>query len=212
MRRRRQFNKPQATRVLPSLRWRFSFASPRAREPRLPIWAGCRRLRIVPWNSRRTSGRSSRSPANPVTARKKQKSGYRLDSKAGALKGGETYSPAIKPGDSVGSPLIHLVAGLVPDSRMPAKGDPLTPEQIGLLRAWIDQGAVWSGEGRVEVDPIKSHWAFQAVKRPSVPALANHKSQVGSPSTPSSPQGSPKRNSRLPPRPTASHSSAGCTL
>ena len=71
----------------------------------------------------------------------KQKSGYRLDSKAGALKGGETYSPAIKPGDSAGSPLIHLVAGLVPDTKMPAKGDPLTPEQIGLLRAWIDQGA-----------------------------------------------------------------------
>lgn len=111
----------------------------------------------------------------------KQKSSYRLDSKSGALKGGETYSPAIKPGDSAGSPLIHLVAGLVPDERMPAKGDPLTPEQIGLLRAWIDQGAVWSEEGRMEVDPIKSHWAFQPVKRPAEPALANRKSQTGNP-------------------------------
>lgn len=111
----------------------------------------------------------------------KQKGGYRLDSKTTALKGGETYSPAIKPGDSAGSPLIHLVAGLVPDSRMPAKGDPLTPEQISLLRAWIDQGAVWSEEGRVEVDPIKSHWSFQPVKRPSVPPLGSHKSQSGNP-------------------------------
>ena len=24
------------------------------------------------------------------------------------------------------------------------KGKPLTPQQIGLLRAWIDQGANWS--------------------------------------------------------------------
>ena len=73
----------------------------------------------------------------------KPKGEYRLDSRASALKGGENYTPAIKPGDSAGSPLIHLVAGLVPDSKMPAKGDPLTVEQIGLLRAWIDQGAKW---------------------------------------------------------------------
>lgn len=82
----------------------------------------------------------------------KQKSGYRLDSKNVALKGGETYSPAIKPGDSADSPLIHLVAGLVPDMKMPAKGDPLTPEQVGVLRAWIDQGARWPEESRAEVE------------------------------------------------------------
>ena len=111
----------------------------------------------------------------------KQKGGYRLDSKASALKGGETYSPAIQQGNSAGSPLIHLVTGLVPDTKMPAKGDPLTLEQVGLLRAWIDQGAVWSEEGRVEVDPIKSHWAFQPVKRPSVPPLLDRKSQTGNP-------------------------------
>jgi len=113
----------------------------------------------------------------------KQKSGYRLDSLAAALKGGETYSPAIKPGDSAGSPLIHLVAGLVQDSLMPAKGDPLTPEQIGLLRAWIDQGAKWSESdaAKSDVDPIKSHWAFQPVKRPAVPSLTNRKSQIAAP-------------------------------
>ena len=111
----------------------------------------------------------------------KQKSGYRLDSKTAALKGGEIYAPTIKPGDSAASPLIHLVAGLVPDSKMPAKGDPLTPDQIGLLRAWIDQGAVWSDEGQADVDPIKSHWAFQPVKRPPVPALVYRKSHIVNP-------------------------------
>ncbi len=103
----------------------------------------------------------------------KQKEDYRLDSATAALKGGENYTPAIKPGDSAGSPLIHLVSGLVPDSKMPAKGDPLTKEQIGLLRAWIDQGAKWPDTGRIELDPIKSHWAFQPVIRPSVPQTAN---------------------------------------
>jgi mono/diheme cytochrome c family protein len=113
----------------------------------------------------------------------KQKGGYRLDSPAAALRGGEAYSPAIKPGDSAGSPLIHLVAGLVPDSLMPAKGDPLTPEQIGVLRAWIDQGAKFpeASTAKSEVDPIKSHWAFQPVKRPSVPVIGNRKSEVVNP-------------------------------
>ena len=104
----------------------------------------------------------------------KQKGEYRLDSKSAAIKGGADYTPAIKPGDSAGSPLIHLVAGLIPDTVMPAKGDPLTPEQIGLLRAWIDQGADWSTNSVLAVDPIKSHWAFQPVKRPSLPSTADN--------------------------------------
>jgi mono/diheme cytochrome c family protein len=113
----------------------------------------------------------------------KQKGGYRLDSPAAALQGGETYSPAIKPGDSAGSPLIHLVAGLVPDSPMPAKGDPLTAEQIGVLRAWIDQGAKFPKDAvaKIDADPIKSHWSFQPVKRPAVPALPNRKSEIENP-------------------------------
>src|SRR5436190_14809816 len=58
------------------------------------------------------------------------------------LKGGES-GPAIVPGKSEESRVIELVAGLDPDSVMPQKGKRLTPEQIGLLRAWIDQGAAW---------------------------------------------------------------------
>src|SRR5216110_788255 len=100
----------------------------------------------------------------------KQKSSYRLDARAGALKGGETYHPAIQPGRSAESPLIHLVPGLVPETKMPAKGDPLTAEQIGLLRAWIDQGASWPEDGPAEVDPLRSHWAFRPVTPPAVPA------------------------------------------
>jgi mono/diheme cytochrome c family protein len=110
----------------------------------------------------------------------KQKSGYRLDSRVDALKGGENFAPAIKPGDGASSPLVRLVAGLVPDSLMPAKGDPLSPEQIGVLRAWIDQGANWSEDQTAEIDPIKSHWSFQPVQRPPVP-LARPPSQLSNP-------------------------------
>lgn len=111
----------------------------------------------------------------------KQKGGFRVDVKDVALKGEENYAPSIHPGKSAESPLIHFVAGLVEDMAMPQKGERLSAEQIGLLRAWIDQGAVWSQDGPVEVDPIKSHWAFQPVKRPSVPSLEKGKSQPANP-------------------------------
>ena len=113
----------------------------------------------------------------------KQKGGYRMDSPSAALRGGDAHAPAIKPGDSAGSPLIHLVAGLVPDSLMPAKGDPLTAEQIGLLRAWIDRGAKFPEDAlaKGEADPVKSHWSFQPVKRPVVPVVEIRKSGIANP-------------------------------
>jgi len=75
----------------------------------------------------------------------KPKSGFRLDSRAAALKGGENGIDLV-PGDSAKSPLIHFTANLVEDMEMPpsGKGEPLNPAQIALLRAWIDQGAPWS--------------------------------------------------------------------
>src|SRR5436309_473327 len=66
---------------------------------------------------------------------KKQQSNFRLDRGADALKGGEN-GKAILPGKSAESPLIRYVAGLDKDLKMPPKGDRLTPEQIGILRAW----------------------------------------------------------------------------
>ena len=72
----------------------------------------------------------------------KQKGKLRLDSLAAALKGGED-GKVILPGNSAKSGLVHSIARLVEDDAMPPKdkGEPLTKDQIGLVRAWIDQGA-----------------------------------------------------------------------
>ena len=72
----------------------------------------------------------------------KQKSDFRLDDRAAAFRGG-LEGPAIVPGKSAESELILRVATDEPDRVMPPKGDRLTAEQVGLLRAWIDQGATW---------------------------------------------------------------------
>jgi len=75
-------------------------------------------------------------------ARGKDKGGLRIDTRETLLKGGDS-GPVITLGKSSDSLLIALVQGLDPDSIMPKKGSRLTPEQIGVLRAWIDQGAEW---------------------------------------------------------------------
>jgi mono/diheme cytochrome c family protein len=94
------------------------------------------------------------------------KNGLRLDRKQSALTGGDS-GPAFEPGKSAESLLIEYVAGLDPDTVMPPKdkGERLTPEQVGLLRAWIDQGAPWPD--------ASEHWAFQPIKRPDLPPLKN---------------------------------------
>lgn len=74
---------------------------------------------------------------------KKKKGDLRLDSRELTLKGGEE-GPSIKVGDSANSELVKLVARLGDEENwMPPvdKGKPLSPEQVGLIRAWIDQGA-----------------------------------------------------------------------
>jgi hypothetical protein len=75
----------------------------------------------------------------------KPKSDFRLDNRDSALKGGNSFSDDILPGDSARSRLVHFTARLVTDMEMPpeGKGEPLTTNQVALLRAWIDQGASW---------------------------------------------------------------------
>ena len=75
----------------------------------------------------------------------KPKSKYLVDTKANIIKGGKEGA-AVVPGKSAESPIVHYVADLVEDMEMPPtdkrdKYPALTKTQIGLLRAWIDQGA-----------------------------------------------------------------------
>lgn len=73
----------------------------------------------------------------------KQKAKLRLDSLEAALKGGEN-GPDIVPKDSAKSSLVHSVARIGDeDDFMPpkGKGEPWSKEDVGLIRAWIDQGA-----------------------------------------------------------------------
>jgi hypothetical protein len=74
---------------------------------------------------------------------KKPRAGLALDTLEGTLKGCKDGKVVIA-GDSAKSDLVLSVAHIGdPDTFMPKgkNSKPLTPEQIGLIRAWIDQGA-----------------------------------------------------------------------
>jgi hypothetical protein len=88
---------------------------------------------------------------------KSREADLRLDTEAGAT-GGE--SPAIFRGKSEESELVRRILSTDPEEVMPPPSSKhkLKKEQIAILRKWIDEGAHWGG-----------HWAFEPVKRPTVP-------------------------------------------
>jgi hypothetical protein len=106
----------------------------------------------------------------------KQKGDLRWDVKESAFKTGD-HGPIIVPGKSEASRVIKLVSGLEPDTIMPPRGERLSAEQIGLLRAWIDQGANWPETPAVSRKPSGNlnHWAFKAPVRPAIPYVQEKK-------------------------------------
>ena len=76
----------------------------------------------------------------------KPKGKFRADTRENFLKGGDGDEKAVTAGSSAKSAVLFMVSDLIADSEMPPldkreKYSKLTTEQIGLLRAWIEQGA-----------------------------------------------------------------------
>jgi mono/diheme cytochrome c family protein len=84
----------------------------------------------------------------------------RLDTKQVAMK-------VITPGNSQDSRLVQRLLGAGGEPRMPMGGDALKPEQIALIKRWIDAGAQWPEAASVK---IEQHWAFVKPSKPNVPA------------------------------------------
>ena len=76
------------------------------------------------------------------------KSKYFMNKRDVTIKGGSSKEAAIVVGKSAESPLVNFIADLVEELEMPPvdkreKYPKFSTEQIGLVRAWIDQGAKW---------------------------------------------------------------------
>lgn len=91
-----------------------------------------------------------------------RKAEMRLDVASEAYKQRDGGIVVIKPGDPEHSEMIRRVTNPDPDDRMPQEGQPLTPEQIALLKKWIQQGAAY-----------EKHWAFVKPVQPKLPEIKN---------------------------------------
>lgn len=101
-----------------------------------------------------------------------QQGRLRLDAKAIVMRGGKS-GPLLAAGKSAEGLLIRRLVGIGPEKQMPLEDDPLTSEQIGLIRAWIDQGAKWPDGVGSSATEVKQHWAYVAPVSPTLPAIRN---------------------------------------
>ncbi len=106
-------------------------------------------------------------------AAEKQKGALRLDSREGAIAGGDS-GPAIEPGDAESSLLVEAIR--YESYEMPPDGQ-LPEDEAAALIKWIEMGAPWpAGEvvaaARSEpaiTDEDRAHWAFQPLTHPTPP-------------------------------------------
>jgi len=96
---------------------------------------------------------------------KKPKADLRLDAAWAMLKGAES-GPALVPGNLAKSYMYEVVTLPKDDDMfMPPKGDPLTADEIQLLKEWIESGADFAGwKGNMEGAPKEEEPKVAVVK------------------------------------------------
>ncbi len=77
-----------------------------------------------------------------------------------ALVESESGEYAIVPGEPVESAMVTRITSDDEYERMPPEGDPLTEDEVALLKRWIEEGATFS-----------KHWAFEPLTDPAVPEV-----------------------------------------
>ncbi|NUN98640.1 MAG: DUF1549 domain-containing protein, partial [Candidatus Omnitrophica bacterium] len=93
-----------------------------------------------------------------------RKGDLRLDRREDLVRETEGGRHIVAPGDPSKSELYRRITlGEDPDLMPPkSSGKELKPEQVELIRKWIEQGAEWAG-----------HWAYIPPKRPPLPTVNN---------------------------------------
>ena len=94
----------------------------------------------------------------------KKKGGLSMNTRVSLLEGGENGA-VVTAGQTQKSKLIEAIVSADPDVRMPPKGERLSPVEVATLRAWVEQGAVWT-EGFAFKKP-----AYEPPLRPRQPVL-----------------------------------------
>ncbi|MFO0979458.1 MAG: DUF1549 domain-containing protein [Planctomycetaceae bacterium] len=117
---------------------------------------------------------------NCHSADNKAAGGLRVDDRNGIVAGGGR-GPAIVEGQPNESLLIRAVSHADPKLQMPPDSK-ISDEEIDVLKQWIADGAWWPGPEAPDdlgtmsdhyAELRKSHWAWQPLTSPAVPAVKN---------------------------------------
>ncbi len=90
----------------------------------------------------------------------RRKGGFSVLFRSEALAKTESGKFAIVPGDPDHSELVKRITAKDPEDRMPYKHQPLSDNEISILKRWIKEGAHWG-----------DHWAYVPVKPVEVPKI-----------------------------------------
>lgn len=93
-----------------------------------------------------------------------QLAGLRLDN-ADAVRKGSANGPVLVAGKPEESKLILRIASTKKGFAMPPAGQPLTEDEIALIRSWIQNGA------KLPQTASAKHWSFEPIKRPQIPEV-----------------------------------------
>ncbi|MBV8818754.1 MAG: DUF1549 domain-containing protein, partial [Acidobacteriaceae bacterium] len=113
--------------------------------------------------------------------KRKQEGGLDLRTLAGQMKGGKS-GPAVVPGNPDASLMMkRITSGEMPPPKLLVEYfvRPPSSDEVEVLRKWIAGGAKPAPaqtavrEQRPITEKDRSHWAFQAPKRPAVPGVAH---------------------------------------
>lgn len=98
----------------------------------------------------------------------KKSAGFSVLFEEEAFANTDSGHPAIIPGDAENSPFIQRLLEHDEELRMPYKKEPLSKEEIKILKKWVNQGAEWG-----------SHWAYQKLQPVNLPHLQSKASFNG---------------------------------
>ena len=92
----------------------------------------------------------------------KQAGGISFSYREQVLGKGKSGRPTVVPGSPRASELMARITSNDPEYRMPLHQQPLSGDEIGRLRRWIEQGAPW-----------QNYWAFVPPRAQALPAVKN---------------------------------------
>jgi mono/diheme cytochrome c family protein len=109
-----------------------------------------------------------------------KKGGLSLQSNESLARGGESGDSLLVPHQPTASPLLSVITPKAGQAEMPKDADPLSNFEIESIRLWIDRGAPWPAERRIELPIVKdtNWWSLRPIAVSPIPFIDPEQSHL----------------------------------